>query len=61
MTKKPINENAMKAFEEMKLEIANELGYDPTTMANSMGITKSIAHMGEKEYSHKNKDTFNPS
>ena len=60
MVKKPINENAMKAFEEMKLEIANELGYDFTTMANSIGMTKNIA-LGKKQYSNDDKNTFNPS
>lgn len=61
MVKKPIHENAMKALEEMKLEIASELGYDSTTMSNSMKMTKNISQIGETQYSHDEQNTFNPS
>lgn len=62
MARRPINENAMKALEEMKLEIANEINYhSSTTRNNARGMTKNIIQKGEHQFSQNDQDTFNPS
>lgn len=65
--KRPINPNAAKALEEMKLEIANELGLGDKvnnsdsvenifTAGNVGGqMTRKLVEMGEKEFMNRNR------
>ncbi len=65
MDKRPIDPNAFKALEEMKIELAGELGItdtsenkdalDPTTTIFTAGsvdglMTQELAKMGEEEF-----------
>lgn len=62
MAKRPVDRNAIKALEGMKLEIANEINYHSRTTGDaSKGMTRNIAEIGEKEFSQDDKNTFNPS
>nr|WP_246565586.1 alpha/beta-type small acid-soluble spore protein [Tissierella carlieri] len=61
MAKRPLNSNAVKALEEMKMEIANEMGLsnnlsnlDPIEnifTAGTVGgmMTKKLVEMGQKQ------------
>lgn len=65
MTKRPLNPNAIKALDELKLEIANEIGVpkdffnnkedkEPTDNIFTAGpvgglMTRKLVEMGEKE------------
>lgn len=60
LARKPVNENAMKALAEMKLEIANELGYDPSKGNAAGGMTKNLAKIGEKQFGEEDRDIFYP-
>lgn len=60
LTKKPVNENAMKALEEMKLEIANELGSGSVTGNVAGRMTRNLVEMGEKQLDGEDRDTFYP-
>ena len=67
-TSRPINRNAIKALEDMKLEIANELGIgsklddlDPVEnifTAGTVGglMTRKMVRMGQEELLKKYKD-----
>lgn len=59
--KRQPNENARKALEDLKLEIANELNVDLRNVGKVGGtMTRRMVEMGEKQLL-KNQDTFNPS
>lgn len=69
MTKGPIDPNALKALNEMKYEIANELGVTKNLLTNQSGpnsgqnvfyggyvgghMTKKLVEMGEKSLINK--------
>lgn len=60
MNKGPVNQNAMKALEEMKLEIANEFDANLTDAEKHDGVnTRELVARAEKKQA--NMDTFNPS
>ncbi len=46
LNKRPIQTNARKALEEMKLEIANELGMDDNFLENKSNPTTNIFNAG---------------
>ncbi|SKC81712.1 alpha/beta-type small acid-soluble spore protein [Maledivibacter halophilus] len=72
MAKGPVDPNAMKALNEMKYEIANELGITKNLLTNESGLdsgknvfyggyvgghmTKKLVEMGEKELMNYNKN-----
>lgn len=59
--KRQPNENARKALEDLKLEIANELNVDLRNVGKVGGtMTRRMVEMGEKQLL-KNQDIFNPS
>lgn len=62
MTMKP-NENARKALDQMKMEIANELNVKLTNVGKVGGtMTKRLVEMGQRQLIDDDKaDTFNPS
>lgn len=61
LTKRPLNPNARKALDEMKLEIANELNSNLTATGKVGGtMTRKLIKMGEKQLID-DMDTFNPS
>lgn len=71
MTKGPMDPNAIKALNEMKYEIANELGITKNLLTNESGLnsgqnvfyggyvgghmTKKLVEMAEKELADRNK------
>lgn len=60
MAKKPINQNAMHALDQMKTEIANELDAKLTDEEKIDGtMTVNLVEMAERKIADKN--TFNPS
>ncbi len=62
LAKRPVDRNAIKALEGMKLEIANEINYHSRTTGDaSKGTARNIAEIGERELSQDGENTFNPS
>ena len=62
MARRPVDRNAIKALEGMKLEIANEINYHSrTTGDRSEGMARNIAEIGKRELSQDGENTFNPS
>lgn len=60
MNKSPVNQNAIRALEQMKLEIANEFDANLTPSEKLDGATtKDLVVRAEKKQD--NMDTFNPS
>ena len=60
LTNRPVNQNAMKALEEMKLEIANEFDANLTDAEKHDGVnTRELVARAEKQLN--DMDTFNPS
>lgn len=60
MSFKPTNENAMKALEQMKMEIANEFDAKLTNGESFDGaVTRDLVSRAERKI--KDIDTFNPS
>ncbi len=60
LTKKSIDQNAMKALDQMKLEIANELDANLTDAEKADGaMARDLVMRAEKQIT--DKDSFNPS
>lgn len=60
MNKSPVNQNAMKALEQMKLEIANEFDANLTDAEKQDGVnTMELVARAENEQN--SQDTYNPS
>lgn len=60
MDNKPINQNSMKALDQMKTEIANELDAKLTNEERIDGtMTANLVERAERKIADKN--TFNPS
>ncbi|HLS54402.1 MAG TPA: small, acid-soluble spore protein, alpha/beta type [Tissierellaceae bacterium] len=59
--KRQIDLNAKRAFEEMKLEIANELDIKLADLGNISGtMIKELAEIGQRQLSDEKMEDFDP-